>query len=251
VKINQELPMVHTFYFFARKPALSRAAFDHYYIAMHTKAGKRVKTMLAYIQNHRIPSLGGDSPYDAMSELWSERPRGEWFDQNPVYPADEENFIDLGRTAYLSASDRVIVEGERHSGMIQGLFLLRRRLGMSVDDFRNYWLEVHAPIVRTLPGLRHYQQCAVLDEVYGPSGMADPRWDGVDEIWFDDYDAARHAIDSIEYRRSFIRLCPLQRASRPFLRRNRAADVAGQDGRPGAPRNRYAVAAIVARLRHY
>ena len=196
--------MVHTFYFFARKPALSRAAFDHYYIAMHTKAGKRVKAMQAYIQNHRIPSLGGDSPYDAMSELWSERPRGEWFDQNAAYPADEENFIDLGRTAYLSAIDRVIVEGDRHSGMIQGLFPLRRRLGMSVDDFRGYWLDVHAPIVRTLPGLRHYQQCVVLDDVYGPAGMADPRWDGVEEIWFDDYDAARRAIDSIEYQRSFF-----------------------------------------------
>ena len=105
--------MVHTFYFFARKPSLSRAAFDYHYIAMHTKAGKRVKAMQAYIQNHRIPSLGGDSPYDAMSELWSERPRGEWSDQNPAYPADEENFIDLGRTAYLSATDRVIVGATR------------------------------------------------------------------------------------------------------------------------------------------
>jgi uncharacterized protein (TIGR02118 family) len=196
--------MFHTFYFFARKPSLTGAAFDHYYIAMHTKAGRRVQAMLAYIQNHRIASLGGNSPYDAMSELWSERPRGEWVAQNAAYPADEENFIDLGRTAYLSASDRVIVEGERRSGMIQGLFQLRRRLGMSVDDFRNYWLEVHAPIVRTLPGLRHYQQCAVPDEVYGPSGMADPRWDGVEEIWFDDYAAARKAIDSIEYQGSFF-----------------------------------------------
>jgi uncharacterized protein (TIGR02118 family) len=197
--------MVHTFYFFARKPSLSRAGFDYHYIALHTKAGKRVPQMRRYIQNHRIPSLGGDSPYDAMSELWSERPRREWAEQNPAYPADEENFIDLGRTAYLSATDRVIVNSdERHSGMIQGLFQLRRRLGMPIEDFRGYWLDVHAPIVRTLPGLRHYQQCPMLDEAYGPEGMADPRWDGVEEIWFDDYDAARRAIDSIEYQRSLL-----------------------------------------------
>jgi uncharacterized protein (TIGR02118 family) len=197
--------MVHTFYFFARKPSLSRAGFDYHYIALHTKAGKRVPQMRRYIQNHRIPSLGGDSPYDAMSELWSERPRREWAEQNPAYPADEENFIDLGRTAYLSATDRVIVNSdERHSGMIQGLFQLRRRLGMPIEDFRGYWLDVHAPIVRTLPGLRHYQQCPMLDESYGPEGMADPRWDGVEEIWFDDYDAARRAIESIEYQRSLL-----------------------------------------------
>ena len=133
--------MVHTFYFFARKPSLSRAGFDYHYIALHTKAGKRVPQMQRYIQNHRIPSLGGDSPYDAMSELWSERPRREWAEQNPAYPADEENFIDLGRTAYLSATDRVIVNSdERHSGMIQGLFQLRRRLGMPIEDFRGYAL---------------------------------------------------------------------------------------------------------------
>ncbi|HEV3114178.1 MAG TPA: EthD family reductase [Candidatus Binataceae bacterium] len=197
--------MVHTFYFFARKPSLSREAFDHYYIALHTKAGKRIKAMQAYIQNHRIPSLGGDSPYDAMSELWSEQPRREWAEQNPAYPADEENFIDLGRTAYLSATDRVIVNSDaRRSGMIQGLFQLRRRLGMSPEDFRGYWLELHAPIVRTLPGLLHYQQCSVLEEIYGPAGMCDPRWDGVEEVWFEDYAAARRAIDSPEYRRSFL-----------------------------------------------
>jgi len=196
--------MVHTFYFFARKPSLSRAAFDYHYIALHTKAGKRVPQMQAYIQNHRIHSLGGDSPYDAMSELWSEKPRREWAELNPAYPADEENFIDLGRTAYLSGTDRVIVRSDaRHSGMIQGLFQLRRRRGMSVEDFRGYWLDIHAPIVRTLPGLRHYQQCPMLDEVYGPNGMGDPRWDGVEEIWFDDYNAARRAIESIEYQRSF------------------------------------------------
>ena len=108
---------------------------------------------------------------------------------------------------------------------------MRRRLGMSVDDFRGYWLEVHAPIVRTLPGLRHYQQCVVLDDVYGPEGMADPRWDGVEEIWFDDYDAARRAIDSIEYQRSFLaRFRAFQRASAALFCGNRAADVARQSG---------------------
>ena len=202
--------MVHTFYFFARKPSLSRAGFDYHYIAVHTKAGKRVAAMQAYIQNHRIPSLGGDSPFDAMSELWRERPRPEWADQDPAYPADEENFIDLGRAMYMTAADRVIVDGNpRKSGMIQGLFQVRRRLGMSLDDFRSYWIEVHAPIVKTLPGLRHYRQCPVLDEIYmgGPgagAGLGDPRWDGVEELWFEDYDAARRAINSIEYQRTYL-----------------------------------------------
>jgi len=65
--------MIHNFQFFARQPSLSQAEFDHYYIARHTRAGRRVDEMKRYIQNHRIHSLGGDSPFDAVSELWTER----------------------------------------------------------------------------------------------------------------------------------------------------------------------------------
>lgn len=165
--------------------------------------------MRRYIQNHRIHSLGGNSPFDAVSEVWSDELANQMVGQlsvqeqpNSPFKRDEFNFIDLSRIGYMMAQDKTIVEaGELRSGMIQGIFQLQRKMGVRIEDFRSYWTEVHAPIVKSLPGLRHYHQSVVLDEAYH---WGDPRWDGADEIWFDDYDAARRAIDSTEYQRSFL-----------------------------------------------
>jgi uncharacterized protein (TIGR02118 family) len=74
-------------------------------------------------------------------------------------------------------------------------------MGMTVEDFRAYWADVHAPIVKSIPGLRYYQQCTVLDEAYH---WGDPRWDGAEEIWFDNYEAARRALASTEFQRSLL-----------------------------------------------
>jgi len=194
--------MFHKLYFFGRKPSLDQAGFHKHYLAVHTTAGTRIVSLKRYIQNHRLHSLGGDSPFDATSEIWMED-----FGESPREKgsssriADEINFIDAGRTEWMTTTDRVIVEGRLSSGMIQGLFQLRRKLGMRLADFRSYWLEVHAPIVRALPGLRHYHQCLVPDDYYG---YGEPYHDGVEEIWFDNYEAAREALNSVEYQRGYL-----------------------------------------------
>ena len=50
--------------------------------------------------------------------------------------------------------------------MIQGIFRLLHRMGMTLEDFRAYGSQVHAPIVKSLRGLRYYQQSTVVDEAY-------------------------------------------------------------------------------------
>ena len=213
--------MYHHFYFFARKPSLSAAAFHHHYLALHTQSGMRQaelgtrggetrpRGMRRYIQNHRVHSLGGDSPFDAVSEVWSDGPENAMLGQlsvkehpNSPFKRDEFNFIDLSRIGWMFTQDTPMMEaGGLASGMIQGIFQLQHKMGMTVEDFRSYWAEVHAPIVKAIPGLRYYQQCTVLDEAYH---WGDPRWDGAEEIWFDNYDAARRAIGSTEFQRSFL-----------------------------------------------
>jgi uncharacterized protein (TIGR02118 family) len=213
--------MYHQFYFFARKPSLSSAGFHHHYLALHTQAGRRQaelgtvngetrpQHMRRYIQNHRVASLGGNSPFDATSEVWTDQLANKTLGQlsvleqpNSPFKRDEHNFIDLSRIGWMLTTDHAIVQApELRSGMIQGLFQLQHRMGVKVEDFRSYWSEVHAPIVKTLPGLRHYQQCVVLDECYH---WGDPKWDGIEEIWFDDYAAAQHAIKSPEFQRGFM-----------------------------------------------
>jgi uncharacterized protein (TIGR02118 family) len=74
--------------------------------------------------------------------------------------------------------------------MIKLVGTLIRKPGMSVQDFQAYWLNVHAPMIAKVPGMRRYVQSHSLPEIYGDYPQA---YDGMAEAWFDDmqaYDAA-------------------------------------------------------------
>lgn len=62
----------------------------------------------------------------------------------------------------------------------KAVILLRRRPDASVEEFRRWWLDEHAPLARQLPGLRRL----VFNVVDGD----DAPYDGVSELWFDSLD---------------------------------------------------------------
>lgn len=69
--------------------------------------------------------------------------------------------------------------------MFKAIILLTRNESSSEEEFREWWLNQHAPLARTLPGLRK----AVFNVVTND----DVNYDGVSELWFDtreDFDAA-------------------------------------------------------------
>jgi hypothetical protein len=62
--------MVHNFYFFAQGIARPRRLPSPLpRKASPVAGGKGISYIKRYIQNHRIPELGGDSVYDAVSAL--------------------------------------------------------------------------------------------------------------------------------------------------------------------------------------
>ena len=66
---------------------------------------------------------------------------------------------------------------------------------MTDDDFHRYWKDRHGPIAARIPGLRRYVQShahAVSREMWPGS------YDGVAEIWFDDLESFRSAMDTPE-----------------------------------------------------
>ncbi|MEI6375174.1 MAG: EthD family reductase [Actinomycetes bacterium] len=66
----------------------------------------------------------------------------------------------------------------------KAIILLRRRDDMTHEEFATWWLDKHAPLAATLPGVRRL--CFNLAD----DGAA---FDGVSELWFDtreDFDAA-------------------------------------------------------------
>lgn len=76
--------------------------------------------------------------------------------------------------------------------MVKLVYCIRKRANMSVEAFRKYWLEVHAPLVRevgeTLRATRYVQshtiEPAINDAITKTRGMALP-YDGITELWWE------------------------------------------------------------------
>ena len=67
--------------------------------------------------------------------------------------------------------------------MLKVISLLKRKEGMSFEDFRKWALEEHPPLGKKLPGIRHYCMSVVLED------NPDLPYDAVSEFWFDDNEA--------------------------------------------------------------
>jgi uncharacterized protein (TIGR02118 family) len=71
--------------------------------------------------------------------------------------------------------------------MVKLIVLVKKREGMSREDFRRYWLEVHTKLSTRIPGMRGYRINVALDEQ--DPGAAP--YDGSAEIWWDSVEAFR------------------------------------------------------------
>ncbi|MGH7864387.1 MAG: EthD family reductase, partial [Candidatus Binataceae bacterium] len=67
--------------------------------------------------------------------------------------------------------------------MVKAIYFIKRKPGMELGAFREYWLNQHAAVVRTVPALRRYVQSHTLDSGYR---RGEPIYDGVAELWYDD-----------------------------------------------------------------
>ena len=91
--------------------------------------------------------------------------------------------------------------------MIKIVYCLRRKAGMSAEDFHEYWLNTHGPLVRrhakTLAILRYVQthttQGGLPDAMIATRGSMIP-YDGIAEIWCDSEDAVFAAARTPEGR---------------------------------------------------
>jgi uncharacterized protein (TIGR02118 family) len=77
--------------------------------------------------------------------------------------------------------------------MVKVLTFLKRKAGMPVDEFQEYWRTRHPNAVTRLPGIRRYVQSHVVPSAYAKS---EPVYDGIAEVWADDTDALREMTKS-------------------------------------------------------
>ena len=79
--------------------------------------------------------------------------------------------------------------------MVKLVYVIRRREDLSAEEFRHYWLEVHAPKVTNIAKdirARRYVQSHTLDtplnQAFAESRGLSPLYDGITEVWWDSLD---------------------------------------------------------------
>lgn len=89
--------------------------------------------------------------------------------------------------------------------MIRLVFLLRRKPGMSREEFQKYWRETHGPLVAGHAGrlsILRYVQSHTLDEPFNQmmnearGGRMEKPYDGVADLWWETEEALQAALGS-------------------------------------------------------
>jgi len=98
--------------------------------------------------------------------------------------------------------------------MVKLVYCIRRRKGMSAEEFRSYWREQHAPrvdrLAKALRARRYVQSHTLesdLNEALRASRGAGAPYDGVTEVWWeseDEFAAAMGSEDGVEAGRALL-----------------------------------------------
>jgi uncharacterized protein (TIGR02118 family) len=81
--------------------------------------------------------------------------------------------------------------------MLKIVYCISKLPHLSDDEFHRYWRETHGPIAGRILGCRKYVQSHA---IHRKLNGRDPSYDGVAELWFDDWTALEAALASPEAR---------------------------------------------------
>jgi uncharacterized protein (TIGR02118 family) len=196
--------VVHLLFLMKRKPGLTRQECQRHWRGIHAPLAQRIPGVRRYVQSHVFTPQGEEPPYDGVAEVWvdDERAATAVFQTKEylegAYP-DEPNFVDIKQVVRLRTADYVVLAGApigKDERLVKRISFLRRKPGMSAEEFSCYWRDVHGPLASKLPGLRRYVQCHALPSTYA---HGDPPFDGAAQLWFADLAAMQEALESKAY----------------------------------------------------
>jgi uncharacterized protein (TIGR02118 family) len=188
--------MIKTFNFFKRRPELTVERFREYWLNQHAAVIRAIPEVRKYVASLALPSSyrnNHEPLYDGISEAWfdDEETIRKIADLPRLRAAatDDAVFVDTSKAGAIVTDEIVQKEATPAKDAVKILSLLTRKPGMDVAAFQSYWRTNHGPLAARIPQTRRYVQCHVR-----ASGYADgrkPLYDGVAEVWFDDFDAVR------------------------------------------------------------
>lgn len=196
--------MIKAVTYLKRRPGMPVDEFQAYWRTRHPEVVKKLPGLRRYVQSHTLRAgyEKHQPAYDGIAEVWfddtkSLRALRETAEMAAVQ-ADEVKFIDRITMGLIITDDYVIKDSPTNQGMAKGIGFVKRRPGMSVEDFQRHWREIHGPLGVAVPGLRRYEQSHTRLAAYAQG--REPKWDGVSLIWFDDSKALRAGLMSREFR---------------------------------------------------
>lgn len=200
--------MIHQFIFAAPKPGMTEREFQDYWINQHAvRYASKIKQIVQYSVSARLPLSPdeGEPLWSGLADIWlrnDEEQLASLMSPELIDGArrDEPNWAAFWRSVVVDTEAHILKEGgglDAVRGGVKLVALVKRRPGMTVEAFRQYAHEAHAPLGLKLPGLLRYGHYYTRDGAYT---VCEPPFDGLSCLWFADEDAARAALVSEPYR---------------------------------------------------
>ena len=80
--------------------------------------------------------------------------------------------------------------------MVKGIAVLKRKPGLSQEEFIRHYEEIHVPLVlKHLPSIKRYVRNYVISTVVAPRGVEELEFDCITEQWFDDMQGFQAMMD--------------------------------------------------------
>ena len=181
-------------------------AFQTYWLGTHANIVKQLPFVKQYVQSHPLP--GGyrkaDLIYDGLAEVWIDDTNAlrsmASTDSYEAVTKDEEKFIDTPNTLLLLTEEHVIKDGKIPKNGVKSIEFVTRKGGMDVQQFQDYWKNIHGPIASQMSTVQRYVQSHT--KLAGYKRPPEPKWDGVATTWFESLDQMREGVGTLEYQRT-------------------------------------------------
>jgi hypothetical protein len=201
--------MIHQLIFAAPRPGMTESEFQRYWVDVHAvRYASKIPQFRKYLIDTRIPIAAdeGEPLWSGAGEIWfaSEEDQLASLQSREFLDGartDEPRWAAFWRTLVLDTTAHEILPGpspDRDMKWVKLMFLVKRREGLPLVDFRKRSLNGHAELMLRVPGLRRYLQCHTRDALYA---VGEATLDAVYQCWFDTTDALGAALDSTEYQR--------------------------------------------------
>ena len=151
-----------------------------------------------------IPQLDADSapPFAGVLELWFEQPQHALDAQ--TQPGAFAPLLHEGASIAhaVSGHERIVMRLPEfhHTESIKAVFPFKRKPGMSVREFQDYWWQQHGPIAAQTERALCYTQCHPFQTSYKDEEAGGPDFDGITELFWRTTQDAEAAMASRQMR---------------------------------------------------